>query len=318
MNITVLDGYTLNPGDLSWDQLKELGSVTVYDRTNPNEFIERARTANILLTNKTLLTEELIKQLPELLYIGVLATGYNVVSLQAAKARGIPVTNFPAYSTYSVAQHVFALLLQLCNQVERHNQAVHEGEWSGSTDFSFTKSPLIELHGKVMGLVGLGRIGEQTARIANAYGMRVLAVGSGKSAPSPVDGVEWTDLHTLLSHSDVISLHCPLTHATESLIDASRIRLMKPSAFLINTSRGPIVHEHDLADALHRGQLAGAALDVLSTEPPHPDNPLLAAPNCILTPHIAWATKEARARLMDIAVNNVRSFLEGKPVNVVS
>jgi glycerate dehydrogenase len=318
MNITVLDGYTLNPGDLSWDQLKELGNVTVYDRTDPNEFIERARAANILLTNKTLLTEELINQLPELLYIGVLATGYNVVSLQAAKDQGIIVTNVPAYSTYSVAQHVFALLLQLCNQVERHNQAVHEGEWSRSSDFSFTKTPLIELHGKVMGLVGLGRIGEQTARIANAYGMRVLAVGSGKSAPKPVDGVEWTDLHTLLTLSDVISLHCPLTPATESLIDASRIRLMKPSAFLINTSRGPIVHEQHLADALRNGQLAGAALDVLSTEPPHPDNPLLAAPNCILTPHIAWATKEARSRLMDIAVNNVRSFLEGKLVNVVS
>lgn len=318
LNIVVLDGYTLNPGDLDWASLERLGNVTIYDRTNADEIIQRAIDAQIVLTNKTPMTRETISALPNLQYIGVLATGYNIIDTEAAKERGIIVTNVPTYSTQSVAQLVFALLLELCHHVGRHSDAVYEGEWTRSIDFSFTKAPLIELAGKTIGLIGLGRIGRQTAQVAQAFGMRVLAVGSGRRTPPEVAGVEWVELEELLKRSDVVSLHCPLTPDTENLMNAERIALMKKSAFVINTSRGPLIDEQALAHALNEGSIAGAAVDVLSTEPPAADNPLLSARNCVITPHIAWATKEARERLMDIAVSNVQSFIKGNAVNIVN
>jgi glycerate dehydrogenase len=317
-NIVVLDGYTLNPGDLDWGRLEQLGNVTVYDRTAVTDIVERAAHADIVLTNKTQLSAAILEQLPKLKYIGVLATGYNIVDTEAAKQRGIPVTNIPTYGTQSVAQFVFALLLELCHRVQTHSDAVHAGDWNNCPDFCFTRSPLIELSGKTMGLIGLGRIGGQVARIANAFGMRVIAVGSGRSNPTPVEGVEWVELDQLLAESDVISLHCPLTPATEKLINAERLALMKHSAILINTSRGALINEQDLAIALNDRRIAGAAVDVLSVEPPVPSNPLYAAANCLITPHIAWATKEARARLMGTAVDNVQSFLSGHAVHVVN
>lgn len=318
MKIVVLDGYTLNPGDLDWKGLEELGDTVIYDRTPSDEIIRRAAEAEIVLTNKTPLSADTISQLPKLRYIGVLATGYNVVDIQAAKERGIPVTNIPAYGTSSVAQFVFALLLELCHRTQWHSDAVHEGEWSRSIDFCFTRTPQVELAGKTLGLIGLGRIGTQTAKIARAFDMRVIAVGSGRSTPPQVEGVEWVELNELLEQSDVVSLHCPLTPSTEKLLNAERISRMKPSAFLINTSRGPLIEEKDLANALNEGRLAGAALDVLSVEPPTQDNPLFGAKNCIITPHMAWATREARARLLDTAVGNVRAFLEGRTVHAVN
>lgn len=317
MHIVVLDGYTLNPGDLSWSGLQALGQVTIYDRTAQEDIVARASQADIVLTNKTPLSAGTLEQLPNLRYIGVLATGYNIVDTAYAAERGIVVTNVPAYSSHSVAQLVFALLLELCHHAGVHSDAVHQGEWTRSIDFCFTKSPLIELSSKTIGLIGLGQIGRQTAVIARAFGMRVLAVGSGRTVPSPTEGVEWVGLERLLAESDVVSLHCPLTPATARLINAERLALMKPSAFLINTSRGGLIAEADLADALNNGRLAGAGLDVLSTEPPAADNPLIGARNCIITPHIAWATKEARERLMAIAVDNVSRFLQGQAVNVV-
>ncbi|ULL15334.1 D-2-hydroxyacid dehydrogenase [Paenibacillus sp. H1-7] len=318
MNIVVLDGFTLNPGDLTWDGLSGLGRLTIYDRTPQELIVERASDAEIVLTNKTPLNASTLTKLPKLQYIGVLATGYNIVDTEAARSRGIPVTNVPTYGTHSVAQFVFALLLELCHHVGRHDAAVKAGDWTNSTDFCFTRSPLTELSGKTIGMIGLGKIGTQTARIANAMDMRVLAVGSGKRTPAPVEGVEWATLEQLLKESDIVSLHCPLTPETSGLINKDRLALMKPSAFLINTSRGPLIVEQDLADALNDHRIAGAALDVLSVEPPGADNPLLTAKNCIITPHIAWATKEARARLMKTAVDNVRSFLAGKTDNVVN
>jgi glycerate dehydrogenase len=317
-SIVVLDGYTLNPGDLSWDELKQLGEVTLYDRTSPEDIPSRAAHAEIVLTNKTPLSGETLAKLPKLRYIGVLATGYNIVDIHAARERGIPVTNVPAYSTQSVAQLVFALLLELCHRVRLHSDAVHSGEWTNSADFSFTKSPLVELADKTLGLIGLGRIGLQTARIAQAFGMRVIAVGSGRSQPEAYEGIEWVDRETLFRTSDVVSLHCPLTPETERMINAQWLRQMKPTAILINTSRGGLIDESALAEALHSGAIAGVALDVLSTEPPGEDNPLLNAPNCIITPHIAWATKEARSRLMDAAVENIRCYLAGQAANVVN
>lgn len=317
LNIVVLDGYTLNPGDLDWKELEKLGKVTIYDRTNDEDIVKRAADAQIVLTNKTPFTKETLLQLPNLKYIGVLATGYNIIDIEAANEQGIVVTNVPTYSTRSVTQLVFALLLELCHRIQRHSDAVYNGDWTNSIDFSFTLSPLIELADKTIGIIGLGRIGIQTAEVAQAFGMRVLAVGSGRSNPSEIAGVEWVELKELLQQSDVVSLHCPMTPATERIINAERLSYMKKSAFLINTSRGQLIDEQDVADALNSGQLAGAGLDVLSTEPPAADNPLLTAKNCIITPHIAWATKEARVRLMDIAINNVRSFLEGSPVNKV-
>lgn len=318
MNIVVLDGYTLNPGDLSWNRLSEMGHLTVFDRTAPELIIERAYDAEIVLTNKTPLSAATLEKLPKLRYIGVLATGYNIVDIHAAREKGIPVSNVPTYGTQSVAQFVFAMILELCQHVGRHDAAVKAGEWTSSIDFCFTKSPLIELSGKTIGLIGLGKIGAQTARIANAMDMRVLAVGSGRSHPRPVDGVEWTDKETLFRESDIVSLHCPLTPETEQMINRERLAWMKPSAFIINTSRGGLIHEQDLADALNHQAIAGAALDVLSVEPPSAANPLLTARNCVITPHIAWATQEARTRLIETAADNAAAFIQGKPANVVN
>jgi glycerate dehydrogenase len=316
--IIVLDGYTLNPGDLSWAELHQLGNVTVYDRTAPEDIVERIVEADIVLTNKTPISADTIRKLDKLAYIGVLATGYNIVDTAATRERGILVTNVPTYGTPSVAQHVFALLLELCNRVQVHNDAVHAGDWVSSPDFCFVRHPLMELAGKTLGLIGVGRIGQQTARIALAFGMNVIAVGSGKKQPDPLDGVQWVNMSTLFTEADVISLHCPLTPQTDRLIRREWLQYMKRTALLINTSRGGLIQEADLADALNEGLIAGAALDVLAVEPPKADNPLLQARNCIITPHIAWATKEARARLIDTAVDNVRSFLNGNVRNDVN
>jgi len=315
MNIVVLDGFALNPGDLNWEALRALGRLTVYDRTPPGLVLERARGAEALLTNKTPLTAEMMAELPELRYIGVLATGYNVVDVAFAAKRGIVVTNVPDYSSRAVAQHAFALLLELCSRVGLHSRAVEAGEWCTSDDFSFTKAPLVELAGKTIGIIGFGSIGRQAARIAAAFGMRVVTPERGKRHP---EEPEYLPLSDVFRQSDVVSLHCPLTPETECLISERSLALMKPSAFLINTARGGLVAERDLARALNEGRLAGAGLDVLSVEPPSPANPLLTARNCIITPHIAWAAREARTRLMQIAADNLRRFLEGRPQNVVS
>ncbi|UKS24853.1 D-2-hydroxyacid dehydrogenase [Paenibacillus sp. HWE-109] len=317
MKIVVLDGYTLNPGDLNWEELRALGEVVLYDRTAESQIVERSLDAEIVLTNKTPLSAESIEQLPHLRYIGVLATGYNIVDTQTARDKGIVVTNVPAYSTHSVAQLVFALLLEFCHRTQQHSDSVLRGDWAASIDFSYTRSPLMELGGKTMGLVGLGQIGKQTALIAQAMGMNVIASGSGKRVPEPIAGIEWVQLDELLQRADVVSLHCPLTPETNQLINAQRIALMKPTAILLNTARGGLLHEADVAQALNEGRLAGAGLDVLTVEPPKPDNPLLHARNVIITPHIAWATQEARSRLMGIAVSNVRAYAAGSPVNVI-
>ena len=317
MNIVVLDGFALNPGDLSWEKLHTLGNVTVYERTPAELVEERAREAEIVLTNKTLLFKDTLKKLPKVQYIGVLATGYNVVDLDYARERGITVTNVPAYSTESVAQMTFALLLELCLSVGQHNQAVKEGEWCRSKDFCFWKSPLTELSGKTMGIIGFGSIGQRVAEIALAFGMKVLVCSRTKK-DYVRENLEWTSLDLLLKNADVVSLHCPLTDKTRQIIDKNAIEKMKQGALLLNTSRGPLLQDEAVADALNEGKLGGAAMDVLVEEPPKADNPLLSSKNCIITPHVAWATKEARGRLMDIASANVKAFLEGKPQNVVS
>jgi len=317
MKITVLDGYALNPGDLSWDGLRRLGEVEVFDRTPESEAAERARGATAVLTNKTPLHEDTLGELPELKYIGVLATGYNVVDVGAAKERGIVVTNIPTYGTASVAQFVFALLLELCHNVRLHSDAVRAGEWARSPDWSFWKTPLVELAGRTMGIVGFGRIGRQTGRIADAMGMRVIAHDTFQGDPPAYPGFRWAELEELLAESDVVSLHSPLTPETQGMMNARTLALMKPGGFLINTSRGPLVVDHDLADALNAGRLAGAGLDVLSLEPPDSGNPLLAARNCLVTPHMAWATREARGRLMQTAVENLAAYVAGKPQNVI-
>jgi glycerate dehydrogenase len=316
MNIVVLDAFTLNPGDLDWTELQSLGPCAIYDRTPPAELPRRAANADILLTNKTELASAVIQNLPALKYIGVLATGTNVVDLAAARARGIPVTNVPAYSTKSVAQLTFALLLELAQHAGHHAQTVREGRWTRSLDFCYWDYPLLELDELTLGIVGFGRIGQAVAALGAAFGMKVLAFHPKAGAPPP--GVRFLDLESLFRESDVVTLHCPLTPQTANLVNARRLSLMKPTAFLLNTSRGPVVDEPALADALNSGRIAGAALDVLSTEPPRADNPLLTAKNCLITPHLAWATRAARSRLMKIAVENVRSFLRGQPQNVVN
>ncbi len=315
--IVVLDGYTANPGDLDWAALEALAPVVVHDRTPPGEVVARCRGADIVLTNKTVLGAAEIGALPGLRYIGVLATGYNVVDVNAARAAGVVVTNVPAYSTRSVAQAVFALLLELTNDVGALSAGVRAGRWSASPDFAYWHRPLVELAGKTLGIVGLGQIGRAVAEVGRALGMGVAAaVRSG--LPDGFGWVEAVDVDTLFGRCDVVTLHCPLTPDTRNLADERRIFSMKRSAYLINTSRGPVVDEAALARALREGRIAGAGLDVLSAEPPPPDNPLLAAPNCVVTPHVAWATREARARLTAVAADNVRAFLAGKPVNVVS
>jgi glycerate dehydrogenase len=317
VHIVVLDAHTLNPGDLTWDALKAMGPCEVYDRTGPAQVVERASGARIVLTNKTVLTRETIARLPGLRYIGVLATGYNVVDTEAARQHGICVTNVPAYGTPSVAQMVFAHLLHFTQHVAEHSQSVSRGGWSRSPDFCYWNYPLVELAGLTMGIVGLGRIGRQTAKLALAFGMKVIYCDV-TSLPAVPEEMTAVDLDTLFRTSDVISLHCPLTQENRGFVSHQRLEKMKPTAFLINTSRGPLIDEPALTDALNRGRIAGAGLDVLCEEPPSPDNPLLHAPNCTITPHIAWATQAARQRLMDIAVVNVRAFLRGRPQNVVS
>ncbi len=318
MKIVVLDGYGMNPGDLSWNKLKELGDVTVYDRTAPAEVIKRSAGAHILLTNKTVLDRQTIEKLPTLKYIGVLATGYNVVDLKTASENGILVTNIPSYSTASVAQMVFSLLLAITNNVEHYTADNRAGRWSRNADFCYWDAPLTELAGKTFGIVGFGHIGSKVAAIALAFGMKVMALSSKAAATLPAGVEKAGNLDQLLKESDVLSLHCPLTESTEHLINARTLAKMKPSAILINTGRGPLVDESALADALNNGQLRGAGVDVLSCEPPTIDNPLLYARNCYTTPHLGWATFEARQRLMDIAVANVANFIEGTPTNVVN
>ena len=318
MKIVVLDGYAANPGDLSWDGLRELGELTVYDRTAPEEVSERAKGAQVILTNKVLITAELMEQLPELRYIGVLATGYNVVDIPAARKRGIIVTNIPAYSTMSVAQMVMAHLLNITNQVALHSEAVKRGEWQKSKDFTFSLTPLIELDGKTLGIVGLGNTGTATARIAQSLGMRILAYSSKSAASLQEMGIEKAESYEhLFREADVLSLHCPLTEETRHLVNAERLQLMKPTAILVNTGRGPLVDETALAKALNEGRIMAAGVDVLQEEPPRNGSPLIGARNCYITPHIAWATQAARSRLMNIAVENIKAFMAGKSQNVV-
>ena len=319
MKIVDLDGYAANPGDLSWDGFKELGELTVYDRTAPEDVLERAKGAQVILTNKVVITEELMDQLPELQYIGVLATGYNVVDIPAARRRGIVVTNIPAYSTMSVAQMVIAHLLNITNQVALHSEAVRQGEWQRNKDFSFSLTPLIELDGKTLGIVGLGNTGTATARIALSLGMRVLAYSSKSAEALQQMGLEKAENYEqLFREADVLSLHCPLTEETKHLVNAERLKLMKSTAILINTGRGPLIDEEALADALNEGRIMAAGVDVLQEEPPRKGSPLISARNCYITPHIAWATQAARERLLNIALANVKAFLNGKPQNVVS
>jgi glycerate dehydrogenase len=316
MHIIILDGHTLNPGDLSWSALESLGSCTIHDRTPPELVVERAREAEILFTNKVVLGRAELVQMPRLRYIGVLATGYNVVDVAAARELGIVVSNIPTYGTRSVAQMTFALLLELTQHVGHHAQTVRDGRWTQSEDFCYWDFPLVELEGLTLGLVGFGRIGRAVAEVALAFGMKVIAHDAFAPAAA-VTGVAMVDIEALFRQSDVVSLHCPLTADNKGLVNSARLNLMKPSAFLINTSRGPLVNEADLAAALNAGRIAGAGLDVLAVEPPLADNPLLTAKNCLITPHIAWATVAARRRLMGIAVDNLRAFLAGAPTNTV-
>lgn len=315
MKIIVTDGYTLNPGDLSWEQIQRFGELTVYDRTKPSAIIDRCRDANIILTNKVPLNEATIAELPHLKMIGVTATGYNIIDVQAAAKRNIVVCNVPAYGTASVAQHTIALLLELTNQVGRHAASVAAGEWVKSPDFSYQKTSITELAGKTLGIVGWGNIGEQTARIAQALGMHIIYYNPSVKEKA---WAKWYPLPGLFAESDVVSLHCPLKPENMGFVNADLIALMKPSAFIINTSRGPLINEADLADALNSGRIAGAALDVLSAEPPAAQNPLLGAKNCLITPHIAWVSKEARQRVMDVTVQNISAYLTLMPQNVVS
>ena len=316
MKSVVLDGYTTNPGDCSWDSIAKHGSLQVFDRTATDEIQQRAAGAEVVLTNKTQLTAEIIAGLPDLKLISVLATGVNVVDLDAARGQGITVCNVPGYSTPNVAQAVFALLLELTNQTALHAAEVRAGHWSSCPDFCFWRGELVELDGRTIGLIGYGAIGRAVAAVGRALGMNVLAVRRRKGLDH--GDTTFTDISTIFRESDVISLHCPLTPETEKLVDASRLAVMKPTAYLINTARGGVVHEHDLAEALNSEQIAGAGLDVLSVEPPPVTNPLLTAKNCLITPHIAWASRAARQRLIEATSENIQSFLNETPQNVVS
>jgi len=313
--IVILDGHTLNPGDLDWSGFEALGGVTVHDRTPEEEIISRIGEAEVVITNKTPITRETIFALPNIAYIGVLATGYNIVDIDAAKERGIVVTNIPTYGTDAVAQFTFALLLEIAHHVQRHSDAVMEGRWSEHPDFCFWDYPLIELRDKTMGIIGYGRIGQATARIARAFGMRVIAYDQYQD---PIQTDVYVDLDELLAQSDVITLHCPLFDETRGIINRNSIAKMKDGVIILNTSRGPLIVEKELAEALNSGKVAAAAVDVVSSEPIEANNPLLGAKNILITPHIAWAPKESRIRLMNIAVKNLASFLSGKPENVVN
>lgn len=316
MNIVELDGYAANPGDLSWEPLKAFGQLTVYPRTAPDEIVERAKDADAVLVNKVNMTDEIMAQLPRLKYIGVLATGYNVVDIDAAHRRGIVVTNIPAYSTDSVVQMTFAHILNITNHVAHYADENRQGRWSRNADFCYWDTPLPELSGKTMGIVGLGNIGMRVARLARDFGMDVFALTSKNASDLP-EGIQKTTLEGVLAVSDILSLHCPLTQDTYHLIDAKRLKLMRPSAILINTGRGPLVDESAVAEALETGKLAAYGADVMVEEPPRADNPLFAQPHAYITPHIAWATKEARQRLMEICVENIKAFVEGRSLNHV-
>lgn len=321
MKIVVLDGFTLNPGDLDWKGLEAIGECTVYDRTsltNVQEAIDRIGDAEIVFTNKTPMPKALFDACPNIKFVGVLATGYNVVDVNAAKEKGIPVTNIPTYGTSAVGQFTIALLLEICHHIGYHNDAVHNGKWESNPDWCFWDYPLMELDGKTMGIIGYGRIGQSTGKIAQALGMKVLAYDEYKNLDLVTETCKYVELDELLKQSDVIALHCPLFPATQGIINKENIEKMKDGVIILNDSRGPLIVEKDLADALNSGKVAAAGLDVVSTEPIKGDNPLLHAKNCIITPHIAWAPKESRKRLMDIAVNNLQSFIIGKPVNVVN
>lgn len=317
MKIVVLDGFAGNPGDLSWEEIKSLGECTIYDRTAPEEKLERVKDAEIILTNKVPFNASDFDQLPSLKYIGVLATGYNIIDTEAAKAHGVVVTNIPAYSTNSVAQMVFAHLLNITNSVQHYTDEARAGVWSKNPDFSYQNTLLVELHRKKIGIVGLGNIGKAVARIAIGFGMEVFAYTTKSHFQLPPE-IHKMDLDDLFGECDIVTLHCPLTPKTKNLVNAERLKTMKSTAILINTSRGPVVNEQDLADALNNGTIYAAGVDVLSEEPAATNNPLLTARNCFITPHIAWATKEARIRLMEITIENIKAFLDGQPVNVVN
>jgi glycerate dehydrogenase len=317
MKIVILDGYTENPGDLSWDGFEQLGELTVYDRTPREKIIERIGSAEAVIVNKTPIDKATLEACPTIRYIGVLATGYNVVDVHAAKEKGIAVCNIPTYGTDAVAQFAIALLLEVCHHVAHHSQAVHEGRWENNVDWCFWDYPLIELAGKTMGIIGFGRIGQSTGRIAKALGMKVIAYDEYANDSGAMIA-EYVSLEELFAQSDVISLHCPLFESTEGIINKENIGKMKDGVIIINNSRGPLIHEGDLADALNSGKVYAAGLDVVSTEPIQGNNPLLKAKNCIITPHISWAPKESRKRLMDIAVNNLAAFIDGNPINVVN
>lgn len=317
MKIVVLDGYALNPGDISWEKLSSLGDVTVYDRTPADKMPERIKDADVLLTNKTPIAQEHIEQASQLKYIGVLATGYNIIDIAAANKKGIVVSNLPGYSTQSVAQLTFGFLLEMTLHVQNHSNSARSGDWTRSPDFSYWNYPLIELAGKTMGIIGFGEIGQRVADIATAFGMNVIAYSRTQTDQLHRSNFKWVTLFELLQQADVVSIHCPLTPQTQGIINKENLARMKPTAFLLNTSRGPIVVNDDLADALNQGVIAGAGIDVLSVEPPPAGNPLLTAKNCLVTPHIGWATKEARMRLMDKVVSNLAAFIGGHPTNIV-
>lgn len=318
MNIVILDAYTTNPGDLSWDAFKEFGNITVYDYTPSELVIERCKDAEIFIDNKVVLSKEILNKLPKLKYIGMLSTGFNVIDTKAAKENGVVVCNVPTYSTSAVAQLTFALILETYNQVAVHSKAVHDGEWTNCRDFCFQKTPLIELNGKTIGLIGYGKIGSEVAKIADAFSMNILCyVPSVKPQPS-YKNFKFVSLDELAEKSDIVSLHCPLTPETQGIINEEFISKMKKNAIVINTSRGPSIDEQALADAINSGRIAGAGVDVLSTEPPKADNPLLACEKCFITPHIAWAGYETRERLIGVVYDNLKAFLEGNPVNVVN
>lgn len=321
MKIVVLDGYTLNPGDLDWNGLENLGDCVVYDRTSLTdieEIINRIGDAEVVYTNKTPMPKDVFDRCPNIKFVGVLATGYNVVDVNAAKERGIPVANIPTYGTAAVGQFAIALLLEVCHHIGHHSQAVQEGRWETNNDWCFWDYPLIELDGKKMGIVGYGRIGQATGKIAQALGMKVLAYDAYKNPTLESETCQYVELEELLAESDVIALHCPLFPETEGIVNKDSIAKMKDGVIILNNSRGPLIVEQDLTDALNSGKVAAAGLDVVSTEPIKGDNPLLGAKNCIITPHISWAPKESRKRLMDIAVNNLKEFLAGTPINVVN
>ncbi len=320
MKIVILDGYTENPGDLSWEKLGELGDLTVYDRTpvdDQAEIIRRIGDAEVVFSNKTPITKDIIDACPNMKFISLLATGYNVIDYEYAGKKGIPVTNVPAYGTAAVGQFTIALLLEICHHIAHHSQTVHDGKWTNSTDFCYWDHPLIELDGKTLGVIGFGRIGRQTAKIAKALGMNILATGS-KPCPEGEALATYVDLDTLLTNADVISLHCPLFPETQGIINKETIAKMKDGVILLNTSRGPLLVEEDVAAALNTGKIAAAGMDVVSKEPITADNPLLSAKNCFITPHIAWAPKESRQRIMDCAVENAKAYLAGTPINVVN